>query len=140
VPVPAQTEHSIQIDWERHIEPLGAARFLNHACSPNLGVKTNLLKLPDFFALQDIEKDEEITFDYAMTEYTHYERIDPSLEFDLTCLCNSPNCRGKLGYYSELPEAAKNKYRGFVSNYLLKKDFQKASLETHQPQVGEQHG
>jgi hypothetical protein len=74
---------------------------------------------PVFYALRDIEKDEEITFDYAMTEYMHYPRTNPEEDFDLTCFCGSPDCRGRLGYYSELPEDLKEKYQGYISAYLL---------------------
>jgi hypothetical protein len=48
----------------------------------------------------------------------HYPRADAALEFNLECRCGSPNCRGKLGYYSELPEATKQHYVGFVSAYF----------------------
>jgi hypothetical protein len=122
--IPYQTRHSIQIDWDRHLEPDPPARYLNHSCEPNLGIKTNTNTkrqgLPDFVAMRDIEQGEELTWDYAMSEWTHYERPDPALEFDLTCLCGSKNCRGKMGYYSELPVEIKEKYKGFVSDYLVR--------------------
>jgi uncharacterized protein len=118
--VSKQTEHSIQIGWDRHLEPRPLARFINHSCDPNLGVKTNKHGFPDFVAMRAITMGEELTFDYAMTEYRHYERDDPALEFDLTCHCGSVICRGKLGYYSELPHELKEKYAGFISDYLLR--------------------
>jgi hypothetical protein len=115
-----QTRHSIQIDWDQHLEPDPPARYLNHSCDPNLGIKTNEQGLPNFTAMRDIEEGEELTWDYAMSEWTHYERSDPALEFDLTCLCSSKNCRGKMGYYSELPTEIKEKYEGFISDYLIR--------------------
>jgi hypothetical protein len=115
-----QTRHSIQIDWDRHLEPDPPARYLNHSCEPNLGIKTNEHGLPDFTAMRDIEEGEELTWDYAMSEWTHYERSDPALEFDLTCLCGAENCRGKMGYYSELSAEMKEKYKGFISDYLVR--------------------
>lgn len=117
--IPEQNEHSIQVDWDCHVEPSGTARFLNHSCEPNVGVKTNRWGIPDFYAFRDIRKGDEVTFDYAMTEFTHYERSDPSLDFDLTCLCGSPNCRGRLGYFSELSDELVAKYAGFISDYLI---------------------
>ncbi len=113
-----QTEHTIQIDWECHFEPDSPIRLINHSCDPNVGVKTNADGLPDFYAFRDIQQGEELTFDYAMTEYMHYPRADESLEFSLECQCGSPDCRGKLGYYSELPETVKRHYAGFVSAYF----------------------
>jgi HAMP domain-containing protein len=114
-----QTEYSIQIDRERHLDTDPPARYLNHSCDPNAGVRTNENGLPDFIARRDIQADEEITYDYAMTEFRHYERQRPELDFDLTCRCGSKNCRGKLGYYSELSDELKATYRGLVSAYLV---------------------
>jgi hypothetical protein len=118
--IPFQTRHSIQIDWDRHLEPDPPARYLNHSCDPNMGIKTNGRGLPDFVAMRDIAAGEELTWDYAMSEWTHCERPDPALEFDLVCLCGSGNCRGKMGYYSELPDELKKKYEGFISDYLVR--------------------
>lgn len=117
--IDCQTEHSFQIGWHRHLEPDPPTRFFNHSCRPNLGVRTNNHGWPEFVALRDIAAGEELTYDYAMTEYRHYERSLPELEFDLTCRCGAARCRGKLGYYSELSEELKEEYAGFISDYLL---------------------
>lgn len=119
VVVPAQTMFSIQIGWDRHLDAYPPARYLNHSCDPNAGVKTNAQGWPDFYARRVIAKDEEIRYDYAMTEYRHYERARPEWDFDLTCHCGAPTCRGRFGYYSELPQELKIKYRGFISDYLV---------------------
>jgi hypothetical protein len=116
---PAQTMFSIQVDWNQHLDAYPPARYLNHSCDPNAGVKTNALGLPDFYALRAIAKDEEIRYDYAMTEYRHYERARPEWDFDLTCYCGAAICRGRFGYYSELSQELKIKYRGFISDYLV---------------------
>lgn len=120
--LPFQTRYSLQIDWDKHLDTHPPARYLNHSCEPNLGVKTNAQGLPDFYALRDIAKDEEVRYDYAMTEYRHYERSRPEWDFDLTCHCGAAGCRGRFGYYSELPLTLKEKYRGFISDYLANSD------------------
>lgn len=120
--IPHQTRFSLQIDWDKHLDAHPPARYLNHSCEPNIGVKTNARGLPDFYALRDIAKDEELRYDYAMTEYRHYERSQPELDFDLTCNCGAPTCRGRFGYYSELTPDLKAKYRGFISAYLVEDD------------------
>jgi len=114
-----QTMYSIQFDWERHLDPDPPAKYLNHSCNPNLGVHTGVDGLPEFYALREIQPDEQVTFDYAMTEYMHYPRSAPELDFSLECCCESPNCLGRLGYYSELTQDIKDKYRGYISGYLL---------------------
>ncbi|NJM00340.1 MAG: SET domain-containing protein-lysine N-methyltransferase [Synechococcaceae cyanobacterium SM2_3_2] len=121
-----QTEHSMQVDWEHHYEPFPPARFINHRCEPNLGVKTNPQGLPDFYALHSIKVGEELYFDYAMTEFEHIPRDDAALEFNLACHCDSPQCRKKLGYYSDLTSDIKQIYTGFLSRYLI--DYEKAKI------------
>jgi hypothetical protein len=54
-----------------------------------------------------------------MTEYRHYERPRPELDFDLTCRCGAPGCRHRFGYYAELTPELKQTYRGFISRYLV---------------------
>lgn len=121
-----QTEHSMQVDWGQHFEPFPPARFINHRCEPNLGVKTNLQGHPDFYALHSIKAGEELYFDYAMTEFEHIARDDTNLEFSLACFCNSPQCRKKLGYYSDLTSDIKKIYTGYISRYLV--DYEKAKI------------
>jgi hypothetical protein len=120
--IPIQTRYSLQIDWDSHLDAHPPARYLNHSCEPNIGVKTNAHGLPDFYALRDIAKDEEVRYDYAMTEYRHYERSRPEWDFDLTCHCGAPICRGRFGYYAELTPVLKELYRGFLSSYLVASD------------------
>src|SRR6266511_2964227 len=61
--------YTIQIARDLHIMPRSPAKYLNHSCDPNLGVKMNRSGLPDFYALRPIAAGEHLTFDYAMTEY-----------------------------------------------------------------------
>jgi histone-lysine N-methyltransferase SETMAR len=68
-----------------------AARYINHSCSPNLQpvlVRINTI-VPHigFFASQDIQKNEELTFSYGDAT----EGIHP-------CLCGSALCKGFLPY------------------------------------------
>jgi hypothetical protein len=120
--IPYQSMYSIQIDWDRHLEVDPPAKYLNHSCDPNLGVRSCTAKCVELVALRDIKAGDEVTFDYAMTEYRHYPRPNPQDEFDLTCHCGSQNCRGRLGYYSELSDELKVKYRGFTAEYLIRSE------------------
>jgi SET domain-containing protein len=116
-----QTQHSYQVSHTRHLIPDDPAGFLNHACVPNAGLRNADEGGYDVIAREAIPAGTEITIDYAMTEYAHYPRRDPSDEFDLGCRCASARCRGRLGYWSELPEDVKAEYRrtGMVARYLL---------------------
>ncbi len=79
----------IQVTEELFIGPAtlrereGGMMHLNHSCEPNLGLQGQIV----FVALRDIAKDEELTFDYAMTDDEPYEMV---------CKCGAPNCRGVI--------------------------------------------
>jgi len=67
------------------------ARFINHSCDPNTATRkwaVNGEISIGLFALKDISKETEITFDYQ------FERIGGAKQ---KCLCGSTNCRGFLG-------------------------------------------
>jgi hypothetical protein len=71
----------IQIAEDLHIGPIapedreGGMMHLNHSCAPNLGLQGQIV----FVALRDISQDEELTFDYAMTD------DDPHDEMQCNC-------------------------------------------------------
>lgn len=109
--------YTIQIGRDLHVEPAAPAKYLNHSCDPNLGVKMNANGLPDFYALRPILPGEHLTFDYAMTEYALTE-MEQQRE-RLVCACGAPTCRGHLGSYQELPAEVKQRYAGFIADYLL---------------------
>ncbi|KAI6204561.1 hypothetical protein M3Y94_00688900 [Aphelenchoides besseyi] len=83
-------------------------RFINHSCSPNATTQqwiikdrllTRINRIDDkecvtstcigFFALKDIEADEEITFDYNFENFGRQQ-------LQQVCYCGSPSCRGYI--------------------------------------------
>jgi [histone H3]-lysine9 N-trimethyltransferase SUV39H len=83
----------------------GPTRFVNHSCDPNMRIFARVGDHADkhihdlaLFAIKDIPKDVELTFDYvdglvALDEDAH----DPMKAKDMTrCLCGSKKCRGFL--------------------------------------------
>ncbi|OGE35166.1 hypothetical protein A3C32_02485 [Candidatus Daviesbacteria bacterium RIFCSPHIGHO2_02_FULL_41_14] len=69
--------------------------FINHSCDPNLWMKG----ISTVVARRDINKDEELTADYALWEADESE-IKP-----WECQCGSPRCRHKItGKDYKLPE------------------------------------
>jgi len=86
----------------------GGMMHLNHACDPNLGIRGQIV----FVALRDIEIDEELTFDYAMSDDEAWE---------MACECGSPQCRGVVtGSDWKIP-ALQARYDGYFSLYLQDK-------------------
>ncbi|KAG9996617.1 histone H3-K4 methyltransferase Set1, partial [Aureobasidium melanogenum] len=70
----------------------GIARFINHSCTPNCTAK--IIKVDGtrrivIYALKDITKNDELTYDYKFErEYGSDDRIP--------CLCGSVGCKGFL--------------------------------------------
>jgi SET domain-containing protein len=81
--------------------------FLNHSCEPNLGFVTGSLTL---YAIRDIERGEEVVFDYSTTMN---ER-----GWAIKCRCRAPMCRVKVQSYCDLPEWERTRLSGFVLAYL----------------------
>ncbi|CAK3848110.1 Histone-lysine N-methyltransferase, H3 lysine-4 specific [Lecanosticta acicola] len=70
----------------------GIARFINHSCNPNCTAK--IIKVEGtprivIYAMKDIMKNEELTYDYK------FEREIGSTD-RIPCLCGSANCKGFL--------------------------------------------
>ena len=71
--------------------------------------------------MRKINVNEELTFDYAMRNYS----ID---YFFASCKCGAANCRQKVTGYENLPEARKKNYADFIAPYLL--DLDARNLQT----------
>lgn len=75
----------------------GPTRFINHSCDPNLRIFARVGDQADkhlhdlaLFAIKDIGKGEELTFDYVDGVA---ENDDNDIEQMTQCLCGSANCR-----------------------------------------------
>lgn len=83
----------------------GPTRFINHSCDPNLRIFARVGDHADkhihelaFFALKDIPKGHELTFDYVDgLEDPRNDALDPRKKKDMAkCLCKTDQCRGFL--------------------------------------------
>jgi SET domain-containing protein len=109
----AKLEHtfSIQVEENLYIAPIGLQKAyrINHACEPAAGVVGQVT----FVALRDIAVDEEVCYDYAMTDGTAYDEFE--------CHCGSKLCRGKVsGDDWKLPQLWE-RYAGHFSPYLQRR-------------------
>ena len=104
--------HSSQIGLNRHVLHGGLISKVNHSCDPNCGIHLNESGGHDFHARKAIKKNDEITFDYAMRNFTVNF-------FPTNCQCGSKNCRGKITGWNSLTKEKKKEYKGFVAPYLL---------------------
>jgi uncharacterized protein len=107
--------HATQVSRTRWARHGGLGPKVNHSCSPNCGVELNETGACDFVARQPIACGEEITFDYAMRNY--------SIEhFPGGCLCGAGICRGSVTGWKDLSAERKAEYEGEVAPYLLEID------------------
>jgi len=107
--------HASQITENKHVLYEGLISRVNHSCDPNCGIRVNETGAHDFVAIKDISVNEEITFDYAMRNYS----ID---YFPKKCMWGSKRCRGRITGWKDLPDEKKKEYEGFVAPYLLELD------------------
>ena len=89
----------------------GLGPMVNHSCDPNCGVRLNDVQAFDFVARRPIDAGAQVTFDYAMRNYT----ID---HFPAVCLCGAAQCRGSVTGWKDLPAARKADYGELVAPYL----------------------
>ena len=110
------TLYTIPISETLKIDPTkpegNRCQYICHSCDPNLGIKNRTF----FVAFKDIKKGEEIRIDYAMIGYEYGDEIT---EQERVCKCGSKICRGKMGCYKELPQEIREKYKGYISDFLL---------------------
>src|SRR5205807_270275 len=79
-----------RIDHDLHLVPPSPMKYLNHSCEPNCGLLIRRgVEWLEIHALRDIVAGEELTLDYETFEEEFEAMTGP-------CLCQSPNCRGRL--------------------------------------------
>src|SRR5882757_3289915 len=94
-------DHAIQFERHKWRDSEGLARYINHSCEPNCGIRG----LFNIVAMREIRKGEEITWDYEMTENSDWK---------MNCKCGSVHCRKIIRAYRFLPAEIKLKYRDYV--------------------------
>ena len=101
-------DHVIQIGPREYVHgKYCLSELINHSCNPNCGIKNKV----EITSMRDIQKGEEITWDYEMSENS---------DWHLECKCGAPNCRGIIRAYRFLSQEIREKYKGFISEWLEK--------------------
>lgn len=107
-----QLDHAIQFEPRKWRLSRGLADKLNHSCEPNCGIKN----LFDIVAMKSIRKNEELVWDYEMTE-------DNETGWDMNCECGARSCRKRIGAYRNMPDSVRKKYKEFISGWLIDERF-----------------
>jgi hypothetical protein len=100
----------LQIGKRTYIDLDRVSRTFNHSCDPTAGVRNR----SELFALRDIKKGEQITYDYSSI-------IAPT-EFRMRCFCGSKKCRHIIGDIRSLPKGQLEFYKksGALQKYMKK--------------------
>lgn len=82
-------EYCLWVTDDLYFDMVDQTRWINHSCSPNCAVRTDLDEngrvSARIVALRDIAPSEEITYDYEF-----------AVEHAIPCHCQSPDCRGMI--------------------------------------------
>ena len=113
-------DHEDYVGRGRYVVTFHPYSYMNHSCEPNVLIKHETIARSKFYAMRDIKKGEQLTYDYGVNAM---DQIGTEL-WSTKCECRSKNCRGKLStcflkqpisiqkkYYKYLPQALKRKYR-----------------------------
>jgi hypothetical protein len=124
-----ERSRSVQVEDDFFLVPIREgepADFFNHSCNPNAGLNGQI----GVVALRDIAVGEEVCYDYAMSDGSHYDEFE--------CQCGEATCRHRVtGDDWQLP-ALQERYKGYFSPYLQRRiDHTQATLPTSGTSAGE---
>ncbi len=109
------------VDDEEYLDLDEVSRTFNHSCDPNSFIRGK----NELVAIRDINKGEEITYDYSTTMNDNKEKIENAGRelWTCTCRCGSRNCRGIIDQFKTLPENILQYYisNKFMPDFMLRK-------------------
>ncbi|MEM9480154.1 MAG: SET domain-containing protein-lysine N-methyltransferase [Verrucomicrobiota bacterium] len=100
-------DHVVQFEPMAWRDSDGIARYANHSCDPNCGIRD----LFTITTMRAIDIGEELKWDYAMTENDG--------EWTMDCRCETALCRKKVLGFSALSRERRAAYEGFISSWLV---------------------
>ena len=128
--LPGDEEHVDYVGRGRYVISYHPYSYINHSCDPNVIVKHDTIAKSRFYAMRDIKKGEQLTYDYGVNAM---DQIDTEL-WRMVCRCGSKNCRGTVStcflkqpieiqrkYCRYLPPSLKRKYKSKFQKLFQKK-------------------
>lgn len=99
----------LQISEDKYIDLIEPYVCFNHSCKPNAGLRNKGI----LFALNDIEPNEEICYDYSTS-------VDDGL-WRMDCDCLEENCRKIIGDFQTIPHLRKEFYKqeNALTSYIM---------------------
>jgi len=121
------SEHCDYVGRGRYVISFHPYSYINHSCSPNILVKHRTIAKSDFYAMRDIKKEEELTYDYGANALDQFGKSF----WVMKCRCRSKNCREKIPgdffkqpikiqkkYFKYLPTSIKRKYKSKLKRLI----------------------
>ncbi|MFA6198190.1 MAG: SET domain-containing methyltransferase [Patescibacteria group bacterium] len=103
---------ALQIDEDKFLKSTAKYDdFLNHSCNPNCCIDWKALNL---VALKNISENEEVTFNYNISEYD----LLKGGNFTFKCRCGSKKCIKKIKGFKYLSREQKSEIQKFISPFL----------------------
>lgn len=93
---------------DRFILVTDGSGVMNHSCDPNTWMQGD----EKLIARRDVQKGEEVTYDYGTTE------IDPRHEGVWRCRCGAKNCRGYIRATDCLNSEFQARYAGHLASWV----------------------
>ncbi len=90
--------YCLQIGTDKYIYCSEPFLYSNHSCNPNCAINSDL----DFYTLKNIEKGEELLWDYSTSMLERH--------WTMKCSCGSKNCRRIITDFDLLPQAIQQSY------------------------------
>jgi len=108
-----KTDRELCANWfgigkDLWINPNFPLSKINHSCSPNIGIKGQIM----FYALRKIDNGEELTFDYSTSEQ--------ETDWKMRCHCGQSDCRKWMTAIQLLPPKVFNSYLPYIPRYFQK--------------------
>lgn len=111
----------LEVGDEEYLDLDELSRTFNHSCNPNSFIRSK----NELVAIRDINRGEEITYDYSTTMNDDKEKIIRAGRELWTCKCNcgSKNCREIIDQFKTLPKEVRDFYvnNKFVPDFMLKR-------------------
>jgi hypothetical protein len=107
-------QHEFDLDYlaDKTILMQSPEKYINHSCDPTAYVKTRQ-GIRQVLAMRDIQKGEEITYDYA---------VNGDNDGAFVCRCGSKNCRKIYqGNFFKLPEELQVHYLPYLDDWFVRK-------------------
>ena len=109
----------LQVDRAAYIDMEARYVSINHSCEPNAAV----VHWNELVALRDIQRGEEILYDYSATDWPNDEYWGGYDAWVMSCRCGASSCRKLITEWQYLPKEVQENFirGGMVQDYILKK-------------------